>query len=106
MVKWAKVSSTVIEKSAEGGPVQSNEPKTICIITTYPHFDHIYSEMGKENRLAFRNYIIYLQTKKKDEWDEDEWDENETLHLIMMMVKKPIHLKTLQKIIYIKKINK
>ena len=23
-----------------------------------------------------------------EQWDEDEWDENETLHLIMMMVKK------------------
>ena len=26
----------------------------------YPHFGHIHSEMGKENKLAFRNYIIYL----------------------------------------------
>ena len=59
VVKWAKVSSTVIEKSAEGTPVQSNEPKTICIITTYPHFGLIYSEMGKENKLTFRNYITY-----------------------------------------------
>ena len=67
MVKSAKVSSTVIEKSAEGSPVQSNEPKTICIITTYPHFGRIYSEMGKENKLTLRNYIIYLQTKKMNE---------------------------------------
>ena len=33
--------------------------KTICF-TMYPHFGHIYSEMGKDNKLAFRNYIIYL----------------------------------------------
>ena len=59
VVKWAKASSTVIEKSAEGSPVQSNEPKTICITTTYQHFSRIYSEMGKENKLALRNYIIY-----------------------------------------------
>ena len=26
----------------------------------YPHFGHIHSEMGKENKVAFRNYIIYL----------------------------------------------
>ena len=42
----------------------SSEPKTICI-TMYPRFGHIYSEMRKENKLAFRNYIIYLQTKKE-----------------------------------------
>ena len=73
----------------------------------YLHFGCIYSEMGKENKLTFRNYIIYLHlhlftTKKKNPkrwnemkmkpciewWDEDEWDENKTLHLIMMMVKK------------------
>ena len=29
----------------------SNEPKTICF-TMYPHFGHIYSEMGKENKLS------------------------------------------------------
>ena len=23
-----------------------------------------------------------------EKWNEDEWDENETLHLILMMVKK------------------
>ena len=39
----------------------------------YLHFGHIHSEMGKEKKLVFRNYIIYLylqQTpppKKKDE---------------------------------------
>ena len=26
----------------------------------YPHFGGLYSEMEKENKLAFRNYIIYL----------------------------------------------
>ena len=26
----------------------------------YLHFGRIYPEMGKENKLAFRNYIIYL----------------------------------------------
>ena len=36
-----------------------------------------------------------------EKWDEDEWDENETLHLIMMMVKN-----CTQKTIYIKKIKK
>ena len=41
-----------------------SEPKTICI-TTYPHFGRIYSEMGKENKLACRNIIIYLQTKNR-----------------------------------------
>ena len=56
----------------------------------YPHFGHIYSEMGKENKLAFRNYIIYLHlfTSKKKKPKKMKWDENETLHLIMMMVKK------------------
>ena len=44
----------------------------------YLHFGHIYSEMGKENKLTFRNYIIYLQTKKRMKRDE-----NETLHWIM-----------------------
>ena len=37
----------------------------------YLHFGHIYSEMGKENKLTCRNLIIYLQTKnKKKEWNE------------------------------------
>ena len=31
----------------------------------YPHFGHIHSEMGKENKLAFRNYIIYLNIYNK-----------------------------------------
>ena len=76
-----------------------NEPKTICF-SMYLHFGRIYSEMGKENKLAFRNYIIYLHlfTTKKKNPKKMKWDENETLHLIMMIVKK-----TVQKTIYIKK---
>ena len=31
----------------------------------YPHFGRIDSEMGKENKLAFRNYIIYLYLQQK-----------------------------------------
>ena len=31
----------------------------------YLHFGCIYSEMGKENKLAFRNYIIYLHLRNK-----------------------------------------
>ena len=31
----------------------------------YPHFGHIHSEMGKENKLAFRNYIIYFNIYNK-----------------------------------------
>ena len=53
----------------------------------YPHFGHIHSEMGKENKLAFRNYIIYLNIYNKNPPKRMKWDENETLHLIMMMVK-------------------
>ena len=63
----------------------------------YLHFGRIHSGMGKENKLAFRNNIIYLylQPPPPQGWNEmktkpciEEWDENETLHLIMMMVKK------------------
>ena len=38
----------------------------------YPHFGHIHSEMGKENKLAFRNYIIYLHlfTRKNPQKEE------------------------------------
>ena len=32
----------------------------------YPHFGRIHSEMGKENKLAFRNYIIYLNIYNKN----------------------------------------
>ena len=46
----------------------------------YQHFGHIYSEMGKENKLTCRNFIIYLQKEQKK---EKKWDENEALHLIM-----------------------
>ena len=49
----------------------------------YPYFGHIYSEMGKENKLACRNFIIYLQRKNKKK--RMKRDENEALHLIMMM---------------------
>ena len=80
----------------------------------YPHFGRIYSEMGKENKLVFRNYIIYLQTKKRMKRDEKE-----TLHWIMrwgwMRWKRNLAFNNddgkknytlenyLQKIIYIKK---
>ena len=42
----------------------------------YPHFGHIYSEMGKENKLACRNCIIYLFIPKK----EIKQDGNEALY--------------------------
>ena len=48
----------------------------ICM-TMYLHFGHIYSEMGKENKLACRNCIIYLPKK------EMKWNENKALHWIM-----------------------
>ena len=38
----------------------------------YPHFGHIHSEMGKENKLAFRNYIIYLNIYNKPPLQKDE----------------------------------
>ena len=57
--------------------------------TMYLHFSRIYSEMAKENKLAFRNYIIYLHLyKEKKPQKVMKWDENETFHWIMMMVKK------------------
>ena len=31
----------------------------------YLHFGHIHSEMGKENKITFRNYIIYLNIYNK-----------------------------------------
>ena len=52
----------------------------------YPHFGCIHSEMGKENKLAFRNYIIYLNIYKIFKTNPPKrmkWDENETLHWIM-----------------------
>ena len=49
-----------------------------------PHFGRIHSEMGKENKLAFRNYMIYLIfTRKPPPQKRMKWDENETLHWIM-----------------------
>ena len=61
----------------------------------YPHCGCIYSEMGKENKLAFKNYIIYLPKKTQKNM---KWDENETLHWIMMMVKKLFTKHYLQKL--------
>ena len=54
----------------------------------YLHFGHIHSEMGKENKLAFRNYIIYLNIynnpppQKKDEM---RWKRNLALNNEMRM---------------------
>ena len=45
----------------------------------YQHFGHIYSEMGKENKVACRKLsFIYKKNKK-----EMKWDENKALHWIM-----------------------
>ena len=38
----------------------------------YPHFGRIHSEMGKENKLAFRNYIIYLYLQQTPPPPKDE----------------------------------
>ena len=38
----------------------------------YPHIGRIHSEMGKENKLAFRNYIIYLIFTRKPPPKKDE----------------------------------
>ena len=84
----------------------------------YLHFGHNYSEMEKENKLVFRNYIIYLPKKPKNM----KWDENKTLHWIMRWgwmrwkwnpafnnddgkktIQKTIYKTLLTKIIYIKK---
>ena len=69
----------------------------------YPHFGHVYSEITSLHLeiISFIYINIYLQLKKNqkrwnemktkpciEQWDEEEWDENETLHLLMMMVKK------------------
>ena len=53
----------------------------------YLHFGHIHSEMGKENKLAFRNYIIYLNiyNKKKPQKDEMRWKRNLALNNEMRM---------------------
>ena len=49
----------------------------------------IHSEMGKENKLAFRNYIIYLYlfifTTKKPQKDEMRWKWNLALNNEMRM---------------------
>ena len=46
----------------------------------YPHFGRIHSEMGKENKLAFRNYMIYLIFTEHPSPKRMKLDENETLH--------------------------
>ena len=54
----------------------------------YPHFGHIHSEMGKENKLTFRNYIIYLNIYIKPpppEKDEMRWKWNLALNNEMRM---------------------
>ena len=50
----------------------------------YPHFGHIYSEMGKENKLTCRNFIIYLQTKNKKK-NEMRWKWSVALNNEMRM---------------------
>ena len=52
----------------------------------YPHFGHIHSEMGKENKLTFRNYIIYLNIyNKPPQKDEMRWKQNLALNNEMGM---------------------
>ena len=55
----------------------------------YPHIDHIHSEIGKENKLAFRNYIIYLIFTSLQETppqkDEMRWKQNLALNNEMRM---------------------
>ena len=48
----------------------------------YPHFGHIHSEMGKENKLTFRNYIIYLNiyNNPPPQKDEMRWKQNLALN--------------------------
>ena len=43
----------------KGGQMSQKQSASVCT----PHLGRIYSEMGKENKLTFRNYIIYLQKK-------------------------------------------
>ena len=103
VVKWAKVSSTVIEKWA----------KTNCIITTYHILVAFILKWEKKTSshfeiISFINIYNKNPPKRMKWWWKrnlalnnemrDEWDENETLHLIMMMVKN-----CTQKTIYIKK---
>ena len=53
----------------------------------YLHFGRIHSEMGKENKLTFTNYIIYLylQQKKIPQKDEMRWKRNLALNNEMRM---------------------
>ena len=39
----------------------------------YPHFGRFHSKMGKENKVTFRNYNIYLTPTQKDEM---RWKQN------------------------------
>ena len=53
----------------------------------YLHFGHTHSEMGKENKLTFRNYIIYLNiyNKTPPKKDEMRWKQNLALNNEMRM---------------------
>ena len=51
-----------------------------------PYFGHIHSEMGKENKLTFRNYIIYLDLQQPPpQKDEMRWKWNLALNNEMRM---------------------
>ena len=71
----------------------------------YPHSHSFWNGKRKQARISksYNLLIFTIKLPQKDEmmmkmkpciekWDEDEWDENETLHLIMMMV-KTVHRK-------------
>ena len=69
----------------KGGKMSQKQSASACT-------HHIHSEMGKENKLAFRNYIIYLYlfiftTKKKPQKDEMRWKRNLALNNEMRMNK-------------------
>ena len=49
----------------------------------YLHFGLNYSKMEKENKLVFRNYIIYLPKKPKKY--ETRWEQNLALNNEMRM---------------------
>ena len=81
----------------------------------YPHFGRVYSEITSSHLeiISFIYIYIYLQLKKPKKM---KWDENETLHWIMrwgwmrwkwnLAFNNDYGKKTVQKTIYIKKINK
>ena len=56
----------------------------------YPHFGRIHSEMGKENKLTFRNYIIYLNIYNKPPPPKG-WNEPKTICLSMYLHFGRIH---------------